>query len=57
VQDADRILVLHEGRIAAQGTHAELLSSNQLYRRMCARLSIGKSLDDRDASDVLEPAI
>src|SRR4029434_9590905 len=48
VQDADRILVLHEGRIAAQGTHAELLSSNQLYRRMCARLSIGKPLDDRD---------
>jgi len=58
VQDADRILVLHEGRIAAQGTHAELLSSNQLYRRMCARLSIGKPLDDRDDdADVLEPAI
>jgi ATP-binding cassette subfamily B protein/subfamily B ATP-binding cassette protein MsbA len=57
VQDADRILVLHEGRIAAQGTHAELLSSNQLYRRMCARLSIGKPLDDRGAADVLEPAI
>ena len=47
IRDADRILVLHEGRIAAQGTHTELLSSNQLYRRMCARLSIGKSLDDR----------
>jgi ABC-type multidrug transport system fused ATPase/permease subunit len=58
VQDADRILVLHEGRIAAQGTHTELLSSNQLYRRMCARLSIGKPLDDRDDdADVLEPAI
>ena len=57
VQDADRILVLHEGRIAAQGTHTELLSSNQLYRRMCARLSIGKPLDDRDATDVLETAI
>ena len=41
IRDADRILVLHEGRIAAQGTHTELLSSNQLYRRMCARLSIG----------------
>jgi ABC-type multidrug transport system fused ATPase/permease subunit len=57
VQDADRILVLHEGRIAAQGTHTELLSSNQLYRRMCARLSIGKPLDDRDATDALETAI
>ena len=40
------------------GTHAELLSSNQLYRRMCARLSIGKPLDDdRDVADALEPAI
>jgi len=34
------------------------LSSNQLYRRMCARLSIGKPLDDRDDdAEVLEPAI
>ena len=48
IRDADRILVLHEGRIAAQGTHAELLAANQLYRRMCARLSVGKSLDDAD---------
>ena len=58
IRDADRILVLHEGRIAAQGTHTELLSSNQLYRRMCARLSIGKPLDEHDvAADALEPAI
>ena len=57
IRDADRILVLHEGRIAAQGTHTELLSSNQLYRRMCARLSIGQSLDDKDKDDVLETAI
>ena len=57
IRDADRILVLHEGRIAAQGTDMELLSSNQVYRRMCARLSIGKPLDDRDEADVLEPAI
>jgi len=57
IRDADRILVLHEGRIAAQGTHTELLSSNQLYRRMCARLSIGKDLDDEDETDMLEQAI
>jgi ATP-binding cassette subfamily B protein/subfamily B ATP-binding cassette protein MsbA len=57
IRDADRILVLHEGRIAAQGTHGELLSSNQLYRRMCARLSIGKTLDDLDERDALEEAI
>ena len=44
VRDADRILVLDEGRIAAQGRHDELLKSSALYRRMCARLSVGKSL-------------
>src|SRR5262249_7343791 len=43
VRDADRILVLDGGRIAAQGRHEELLKTSQLYRRMCARLSVGKS--------------
>jgi ABC-type multidrug transport system fused ATPase/permease subunit len=58
IRDADRILVLHEGRIAAHGTHAELLASNQLYRRMCARLSVGHSLDDPETvDDVLRQAI
>jgi ABC-type glutathione transport system ATPase component len=46
VRDADCILVLDGGRIAASGRHEELLKSSQLYRRMCARLSVGKSLDD-----------
>jgi len=31
VRDADLILVLDEGRIAARGTHDELLASSQLY--------------------------
>jgi ABC-type multidrug transport system fused ATPase/permease subunit len=53
VRDADRILVLDEGRIAAQGRHDELLKSSQLYRRMCARLSVGKSLDDPETVDEL----
>jgi ATP-binding cassette subfamily B protein/subfamily B ATP-binding cassette protein MsbA len=53
VRDADRILVLDGGRIIAEGRHEELLKTSQLYRRMCARLSVGKSLDDPESVDDL----
>ena len=53
VRDADRILVLDGGRIAADGRHDELLKTSLLYRRMCARLSVGKSLDDPETVDEL----
>ena len=53
VRNADRILVLDAGRIAAEGRHDELLKSNLLYRRMCARLSVGKSLDEPETVDEL----
>ncbi len=53
VRDADRILVLDGGRIAAEGRHEELLKTSQLYRRMCARLSVGKSLDEPESVDEL----
>jgi len=53
VRDADCILVLDGGQIAAKGRHADLLASSQLYRRMCARLSVGKSLDDPESVDEL----
>lgn len=32
VQDADRILVLDEGRVSGFGTHEELLKTNEIYR-------------------------
>ena len=38
-------------------THAELLIANPLYRRMCARLSVGQSLDDPAAADELRQAV
>ena len=34
LRDADRILVLEEGRVTAQGTHGELLESCARYRRV-----------------------
>jgi ABC-type multidrug transport system fused ATPase/permease subunit len=53
VRDADCILVLDGGRIVAKGRHEDLLQSSQLYRRMCARLSVGKSLDEPESVDEL----
>jgi len=53
VRDADCILVLDAGRIAAQGRHEDLLRTSVLYRRMCARLSVGKSLDEPETVDEL----
>jgi ABC-type multidrug transport system fused ATPase/permease subunit len=53
IRDAARILVLHDGRVVAQGTHEELIASDELYRRMCARLSVGRSLDEPESVDEL----
>ena len=34
VMNADRIIVLNDGKIEASGTHAQLLESNPLYKRL-----------------------
>ncbi len=34
ITSADKILVINKGEVAAQGTHQELLSKNQLYRTL-----------------------
>ncbi|MNN93963.1 Multidrug resistance ABC transporter ATP-binding/permease protein BmrA [compost metagenome] len=36
VVDADRIIVLEEGRIAGMGTHKELLATCGVYREIVA---------------------
>lgn len=37
IQDADRIIVMKDGRIDGIGTHAELLRGNDVYRRFVQR--------------------
>ena len=34
IRDADRIIVLDEGRIVGQGTHSQLMRSCQVYREI-----------------------
>jgi ATP-binding cassette, subfamily B, bacterial len=36
VQNADRIAVIEDGRVLAEGTHAELLNSSPLYSRLAS---------------------
>jgi ATP-binding cassette subfamily B multidrug efflux pump len=38
---ADRILVVEDGRLVAEGTHAELLRSSAIYRDICRSQSLG----------------
>lgn len=39
IRDADRILVMREGNISAQGTHAELVARDPYYRHLVALLA------------------
>ncbi|MFE3325768.1 ABC transporter ATP-binding protein [Streptomyces sp. NPDC059176] len=48
VVEADRIVVLEQGRIRATGTHADLLTTDSLYRDMVRALRVATTADRTD---------
>lgn len=47
IVDCDKIIVLDKGRIAEEGSHAELYSRGGLYRQLCdAQFSEGQAIDE-----------
>mgnify|MGYP001724179973 CR=1 FL=1 len=42
MKKADRIIVLNEGKIVGDGTHKQLLESNEYYRALQTRKSASK---------------
>ncbi|NBH84338.1 ABC transporter ATP-binding protein [bacterium C-53] len=51
VQDADRIIVMDDGRVDGFGTHEELLESNEIYRDVYESQSGGSGDFDENGGD------
>ena len=45
LRDADRIVVLDEGRIAEQGTHDDLRKNGGFYAELCQRQELSAELE------------
>ena len=52
VQDADRILVLEDGRIDGLGTHEELLANNKIYQEVYSSQTQGGGDFDKQGGEV-----
>jgi ATP-binding cassette subfamily B protein len=48
---ADRVLLLDNGRIAASGTHTELMATEPRYADVLARAGHDDDADDGDGAD------
>jgi ATP-binding cassette subfamily B protein len=51
IVDADKIFVINDGNVEAQGTHEELLGSCMLYKKMWEAHSMAKDSDMTNDSD------
>jgi ATP-binding cassette subfamily B protein len=56
IAGADKIIVLDEGRIVGQGTHAELLKTNAVYREIAASQLSDEELKVMGAAAASKPA-
>lgn len=52
IEDADKILVLEEGKVNAIGTHQELLESNSIYRSLYQTQQKDSDFDERGDENV-----
>ncbi|HAH61668.1 MAG TPA: ABC transporter, partial [Treponema sp.] len=46
VQDADKIIIMDDGKISAAGTHEELLETNSIYREVYESQNKGKAIHE-----------
>jgi ATP-binding cassette subfamily B protein len=57
IQDVDRIIVLHHGRLRESGTHAQLLGQNGIYTRLYQLQYLGNRSLRRRANAATESAV
>ncbi|MEG2688362.1 MAG: ABC transporter ATP-binding protein, partial [Clostridia bacterium] len=57
IEQADRIIVMSDGKINAIGTHDELLKSNDIYREVCLSQKRGQTMSKKIKKDKKRTAL